>query len=98
LKEIDKVGFREITMDWIHDRLDYYKDVKEYAPGTIRKRIETISLIPRVHKTSTIGRRWRCKIRQHLRSTANELCAARPGRGRRNHPAKSCGTPTHDQA
>jgi integrase len=55
LKELDKVSYAEMTMDWVHDRLDFYKDVKEYAPGTIRKRIETLSVIHAYTKQQFVG-------------------------------------------
>jgi len=82
-----QVGFREITMDLDSRRLDYYKDVKEYAPGTIRSALNHLP-DPRVHKTSTIGRRWNAKFRQHLRSTAMNYARRDQGRGRRTHPEK----------
>ena len=45
MKEIANVRFNEMSMEWVHDQITYYKDVKEHAPGTIRKRIETLSLV-----------------------------------------------------
>lgn len=43
MKEIRDVRFLEMTMEWVHTRLDYYKIEKKYEPGTIKKRIEFLS-------------------------------------------------------
>jgi integrase len=55
LQEIAQVRFHEMTMEWVHARLDYYKNVKEYSPGTVRKRIEALSNIHAYTRTKISG-------------------------------------------